>query len=242
MKLSNSKILVTGANRGIGRALVEEALARGVSTVYAGARDPASLADLAARSGGRVVPLALDLLHPEALAATAAQVGSLDLVVNNAGLLSSASLLAGSLEAVERDMATNFWGTLAVTRAFLPALERSGTGSAVANVLTVVALASMPALGGYSASKAAAFSLTQALRGELGKKGISVHAVFPGPVDTEMSKAITLPKTAPAEVARAILDGIEAGEEDIFPDAMARQVGLAWSGAPKSVEKMFAGM
>ena len=218
MKLSNSKILVTGANRGIGRALVEEALARGVSTVYAGARDPASLADLAARSGGRVVPLALDLLHPEALAATAAQVGSLDLVVNNAGLLSSASLLAGSLEAVERDMATNFWGTLAVTRAF------------------------MPALGGYSASKAAAFSLTQALRGELGKKGISVHAVFPGPVDTEMSKAITLPKTAPAEVARAILDGIEAGEEDIFPDAMARQVGLAWSGAPKSVEKMFAGM
>ena len=107
---------------------------------------------------------------------------------------------------------------------------------------TVVALAAMPALGGYSASKAAAWSATQALRARLGKQGLKVHAVFPGPVDTDMSKDITLPKTPPADVAKAILDGVEAGTDDIFPDAMAAQVGAAFAASPKKVEEMFASM
>lgn len=137
-------------------------------------------------------------------------------------------------------MQTNYFGTLAVTRAFVPTLERSG--GAIANVLTVASLASMAPLGGYSASKAAALSLTQAVRAELAPRGVRVHAVFPGPVDTDMSRAITLPKASPESVAEAILDGLARGDDDIFPDAMARQVASVWQGAPKEVERMFAAM
>jgi NAD(P)-dependent dehydrogenase (short-subunit alcohol dehydrogenase family) len=242
MNIQGSKIFVTGASRGIGRALVEELLARGASVVYAAAREPAALDALRARSEGRLVPVKLDITRSADVAAAASQVDSLDLLINNAGLLGSAGLFdaAGSTEAIELDMRTNFFGTLAVTRGLLPAIER-GRG-AVANVLTVVALASMPGLGGYSASKAAALSLTQALRGELGKRGLRVHAVFPGPVDTEMAREITLPKTPPADVARAILDGIVRGDDDIFPDPMSAQIGAEFAKGPKNVEKMFAAM
>jgi NAD(P)-dependent dehydrogenase (short-subunit alcohol dehydrogenase family) len=240
MNITSSQILVTGASRGIGLALTELALERGAARVYAAVRDPRALDALAARHGARLVPLALDLTRPDLIASAAARVASLDLLVNNAGLLSSQGLLSGDLGAIERDMQTNYFGTLAVTRAFLPALERA-KGSVV-NVLTVVALASMAGLGGYSASKAAALSLTQSLRGELGRKGMRVHAVFPGPVDTDMAREITLPKTAPSAVARAILEGVERGDEDIFPDPMARQVGDAWAKSPKDVERMFAAM
>jgi len=240
MALTSSTLLITGANRGIGRALTELALTRGAARIYAAARDPRSLDALVARGEGRIVPLTLDVTRPDQIAEAAAQVTSLDLLVNNAGLLSSAGLLSGELDAIERDMRTNYFGTLAVTRAFLPALER--TRGSVVNVLTVAALASMAGLGGYSASKAAALSLTQSLRAELGRKGMRVHAVFPGPVDTDMAREITLPKTPPTEVARAIFEGIERGDDDIFPDAMARQVGDVWARAPKEVEKMFAAM
>jgi NAD(P)-dependent dehydrogenase (short-subunit alcohol dehydrogenase family) len=240
MKLQGSKVLVTGSNRGIGRSLVQALLARGAATVYAAARDPKALAGLVAESGERVVPVQLDITNAVEVAAAGKLVDSLDLLINNAGLLGSGGLLDGSLEAIERDMRTNYFGTLAVTRALLPAIEKQ-KGSIV-NVLTVVALASMPGLGGYSASKAAALSLTQALRGELGKRGIGVTAVFPGPVDTDMAREITLPKTSPAEVAKAILDGLERGDEDIFPDAMAQQVGGEFAKAPKNVERMFAAM
>jgi len=240
MALTSSTLLITGANRGIGRTLTELALTRGAARIYAAARDPRSLDALVARGEGRIVPLTLDVTRPDQIAEAAAQVTSVDLLVNNAGLLSSAGLLSGELDAIERDMRTNYFGTLAVTRAFLPALER--TRGSVVNVLTVAALASMAGLGGYSASKAAALSLTQSLRAELGRKGMRVHAVFPGPVDTDMAREITLPKTPPTEVARAIFEGIERGDDDIFPDAMARQVGDVWARAPKEVEKMFAAM
>ena len=240
MKLQGSKVLVTGSNRGIGRSLVQALLARGASTVYAAARDPKALAGLVAESGGRVVAVQLDITNAAQVAEASKLVDSLDLLINNAGLLGSGGLLSDSTEAIERDMRTNYFGTLAVTRAFLPAIEKA-KGS-IANVLTVVALASMPGLGGYSASKAAALSLTQALRGELGKRGVGVHAFFPGPVDTDMAREITLPKTSPADVAKAILDGIERGDEDIYPDAMAQQVGGEFAKSPKNVERMFAAM
>jgi NAD(P)-dependent dehydrogenase (short-subunit alcohol dehydrogenase family) len=239
MHIGSSHLLITGSNRGIGRALVDAALARGAARVYAGARDPRNLEELVARAAGRVVPLEIDLTRPETIASAVAQVPTLDLLVKNAGRYSPGALTQSDLDDVYGDMATNFLGTLAVTRAFLPALKRNGEAAAVANVLSVVALSSVPALGGYSASKAAAWSLTQALRGELARKGIRVHAVFPGPVDTDMARDVTLPKTPPAEVARAILDAIEAGDEDIFPDPMSRQVAEAWSASPKSVERMF---
>jgi NAD(P)-dependent dehydrogenase (short-subunit alcohol dehydrogenase family) len=240
MQIQASRVFVTGSNRGIGRALVEELLARGASSVYAAARDPKALASLAERSNGRLIPVRLDITNAADIRAAAAQVSTLDLLINNAGVLGSRNILDNPLDAIERDMQTNYFGTLAVTRSLLPAIER-GQG-AIANVLTVAALASMPFLGGYSASKAAALSFTQALRGELSRRGLQVFAVFPGPVDTDMGSDIEIPKTPAVDVARAILDGIERGEEDIFPDPMASQIGALYANAPKSVEKRFAAM
>jgi short-subunit dehydrogenase len=141
---------------------------------------------------------------------------------------------------LQREFATNFYGPLAMARGFLPALERNR--GAMVNVLTVVSLASMPSLGGYAATKAAAFSLTQALRGELAARGIQVHAVFPGPVDTDMTRAIDLPKTSPTKVARAIVRGLAAGEADIAPDPMSQKVLAQWTRDPQSVAQQFAAM
>jgi NAD(P)-dependent dehydrogenase (short-subunit alcohol dehydrogenase family) len=240
MQIQGSRVFVTGANRGIGRALVEELLARGAATVYAAARDPKSLATLAEKSDGRVVPVRLDITNPSEVRAAAAQTATLDLLINNAGLLGSRNILDNPLDAIERDMQTNYFGTLSITRSLLPAIER-GRG-AVANILTVAALASMPFLGGYSASKAAALSLTQALRGELSRRGLQVFAVFPGPVDTDMGRDIEIQKTSASDVARAIIDGIERGDDDIFPDPMALQIGAEFAKAPKGVEKRFGAM
>jgi short-subunit dehydrogenase len=241
MKIKGSVVLVTGASRGIGKALVEKLLDAGAARVYAAARNPAHLEALVARDRARVVPLRLDTTSEADIASVAAKASDVTLLINNAGLLSSANLLTGSRASLQADFATNLFGTVDVTRALLPSLLRAKPG-AVVNLLSVVSVASMPGLGGYSASKAAAYSATLALRGELGKQDVAVHAVFPGPVDTDMSKDITLPKTSPEVVAQAIVDGIERGEEDIYPDPMAKQVMGAWLANPKEVERMFGAM
>lgn len=244
MNTKNSIAFVTGANRGIGEALVAELLARGASRVYAAARDPKSL-EAAVAKDRRVVPVRLDVTNESDVAKLGENARDAQLLFNNAGLLGAASLLTTPREVVQRDLDTNFFGSLAVARALLPALERAAENegrAAIVNVLTVVSLASMPALGGYSASKAAAYSMTQALRAELASRKIDVHAVFPGPVDTDMAREITLPKTSPQMVARAILDGVERGEEDIGPDAMSAQVLSTWRSSPKEVERMFASL
>lgn len=237
MKIESSIALVTGASRGIGRSLVTALLAGGAKKVYAAARD---VTKVDARDP-RVVPLKLDVTVAEDVAAAAKAAHDVDLLVNNAGVLASFDLLGASRGDLERDLATNYFGTLAVSRAFAPVIEARG-GGAIANVLTVVSLASMPALGGYSAAKAAAFSLTQALRAQLRPKNIAVHAIFPGPIDTEMSKDITLPKTSPDAAARAIVEGIARGEEDILPDPMAQQIFAQWTKDPKSIERQLGSM
>ena len=133
----------------------------------------------------------------------------------------------------------NVYGPLLTTRALAPVIERNG-GGAVVNVLTIVALASMPALAGYNASKAASWSLTQSLRGSLAAKGIAVHSVFPGPVDTDMAASIPVQKTSPDDVARAIVEGVAEGREDIFPDPMSASVYQSWRADHKAVERQFA--
>lgn len=240
MKIENSVAFVTGANRGIGLSLVHALVQGKAKKVYAAARDLTSLQALA-KAHPSVVPVQLDITHAEQLTAAVAKAADVTLLINNAGVLSSGSLLETPVGAIAQDFAVNTMGTLAVTRAFAPALAR-GADSAVVNLLTVVSLASMPALGGYSASKAASWSMTQGLRSELGKKGVKVFAVFAGPIDTEMSKDITLPKTSPQATAAAILQGIEAGSLDIFPDPMSQQVSAAWEKSPAEVAKMFANM
>ncbi len=241
MKIDGAVVLVTGANRGLGRALVEASLAAGARRVYAGARDPRQLQELVEREPKKVVPLALDITKPSSLEAAAAQATDVTVLFNNAGVLAAHGVLATPTEQLQADFATNFFGTLAATRAFLPALERAGR-AAVVNVLSVVSLANMPALGGYSAAKAAAYSATQALRADLQKKNISVHAVLPGPIDTDMVRTFEMPKTSPDVVAKAILAGVEEGLEEILPDPTSRQMFDVWRRDPKALERQLAAM
>ncbi len=240
MQIKNSIALVTGANRGIGRALVESLLAQGASKVYAAARRVKDLESVVALDPKRVVALQVDVTSPVQLSDAAAKAKDVTLLINNAGVLDFGSVLEAPAEAFARDFDVNFYGPLHTTRAFAGSLVR-GKG-AVVNVLTVVALASMPGIGVYNASKAAAWSLTQSLRGDLGKQGVKVFAVFPGPVDTDMAKEFPMQKASPREVADEILAGIEEGIEDIFPDPMSKQVYGAWAADHKAVERQFASM
>jgi NAD(P)-dependent dehydrogenase (short-subunit alcohol dehydrogenase family) len=239
MDLNGTTALVTGANRGIGRALVGALLDRRAGRVYAAARNVASLEPLIGRDPKRVIPLALDVSNRGQIAALPDGVLDLRLLINNAGVLDLGSALDVPLEAVDRNLAVNFYGPLLTARALAPVIEKNG-GGAIVNLLTIVAMASMPALAGYNASKAAAWSLTQSLRGSLANRGIAVHAVFPGPVDTDMAASIPLKKTSPEDVANAILDGVASGKEDIFPDPMSKSVYEAWRTDHKAVERQFA--
>ena len=218
--IANSAVLVTGSNRGIGRALVEEALSRGARRVYAGTREPWAHPDL------RVTPLTLDVTSAADIRAAADEVESLDVLVNNAGIALYDDLSDRS--AIERQLAVNLFGAYDVTRAFLPQLTRSG--GAIVNNLSLNSLAPLPVIPAYSISKAAAFSLTQSLRALLAGDGVSVHAVLTGPVDTDMSRGLQVPKPSAASVARAILDGVENDEEDIFPDPMSSAMAEGWRG------------
>lgn len=241
MKIQNAVALVTGANRGIGRSIVEELLRQGARRVYATARRTEALEPVLALDRDRVRALVLDVTDPVTVDAAAAAATDVNLLVNNAGVADFGGVLDLPLDRARRDMEVNYFGLLGVTRAFAPLIEANG-GGAVINLLSAVSLASMPGLGGYSASKAAAWSLTQALRGDLGKRGITVHGVFPGPVDTDMAKGFLMEKTAPLEVARVVLTSVEAGIEDIFPDPMSQGVYAAWSSDHKAVERQFASM
>jgi short-subunit dehydrogenase len=193
---------------------------------------------------GRIVGLPLDVTDEGSLARAAELAPDVMLLVNNAGVLASFGLLTSDTDAIAKDFAINFYGVLATTKAFLPALKRAGARGqgALVNMLSVVSLASLPSLGGYSASKAAASSVTQGLRVDLGKHGISVHGVFAGAIDTDMTRGMEMAKARPSDVARAILEGVERGEEDIFPDAMSRQISAAWRENPKQVERQLGGM
>jgi NAD(P)-dependent dehydrogenase (short-subunit alcohol dehydrogenase family) len=218
--LADKTLLVTGANRGIGHALVEEALTRGVAKVYAAARRPIDHPD------PRVRPIRLDLTEPASVADAAKLVDILDVLINNAGVSLVDDLSDPAV--IEAHLAVNLFGTFRVTRAFLPHL--SASRGALVNVLSLAALATVPVTPAYAISKAAAFSMTQSLRILLAGQGISVHAALPGPVDTDMIRGWDIPKTSPANAARAILDGVANGQEEIFPDPMSGTVAAAWDG------------
>ena len=228
MSIAGKTVLVTGANRGIGQALVAEALNRGAARVYAGTRVPMTNPD------PRVTPLALDVTSDEQIQAAAAQVGSLDILINNAGIALYDDLTDPAM--LERHLAVNLFGTFGVTRAFLPALTRSR--GAIVNNTSMMALAPFPVTPAYAISKAAVFNLTQSLRALLAGRGVRVHAVLTGPTDTDMTRGFEIPKAAPESVARAIFDGLERGEEEIFPDPMSASVADGWNhGVAKELER-----
>jgi NAD(P)-dependent dehydrogenase (short-subunit alcohol dehydrogenase family) len=233
MTIADKAVLVTGANRGIGQALVEEALRRGAKRVYAGTRQPLTHPD------PLVTPVTLDVTNAAQTQAAAEQVESLDILINNAGLALYDDL--SDPAALERSLAINLFGTYGVTQAFLPLL--TGSRGAIVNILSVAAWAPIPVMPAYSISKAAAFSLTQSLRALLTGRGVRVHAVLAGPVDTEMVRDLDVPKTSPEPVARAIFDGVENGEEEIFPDPMSASMAESWrSGAAKALERQNAAL
>lgn len=236
MDISSSTPVVTGAGRGLGRSLVEALLDRGVPKVYALARDPHAVC-----RDERVIAVRFDLLDRESIATAARTAAEATLLINNASTAAFATPLDADPEAVRRELAVNYEGVYETIRAFAPVLEGNGGGQIV-NVLSLLSLASTPPMTGYSASKAAAHSLTQALRPVLATKGITVHGVYPGGIDTDMLAGIDAPKTPAAEVAGGILDGLAADQEDIFPDPNSQAMSQIWWTDPKSFERAFSGV
>ena len=231
MTLEGKTVLITGAKRGIGRALVDEALARGADRVYAATRKPSTHAD------PRVQPVTIDLTDADSTRAAAADIEVLDVLVNNAGIAGYDDLSDAAV--LQQHLAVNLIGTLEVTQAFLPALMRS-EGSVV-NLTSTAGVAPLPFIPSYSISKAALLSLTQALRALFAPRGVRVHAVIAGPVDTQMSKDFKVPKASAGSVAAAIFDGVANGVEEIFPDPVAQQLTEAWTnGASKVLERSYA--
>jgi NAD(P)-dependent dehydrogenase (short-subunit alcohol dehydrogenase family) len=231
MNITNKTVLITAANRGIGKALVDEALRRGAKKVYAGTRSPVQHPDK------RVTPLTLDVTSASQIQRAVDEVDTLDVLINNAGVAIYDDL--SNLEVIEKHLAVNFLGLLKVTQAFLSLLKRSK--GAIVNNLSMAALAPLPVIPAYSISKAAALNMTQSLRALLVADGVTVHAVVLGPIDTDMNRGFEIPKASTESAARGIFDGLEKNEEDIFPDPASQSIAENWrNGVSKTLERQFA--
>ncbi|MFO6418655.1 SDR family oxidoreductase [Hylemonella sp. W303a] len=218
MKLDQSVVLITGANRGIGLEFARQALARGARRVYAAARDPASV-----RLEG-VMPLRLDVTDPAQVIAAAKDYGDVTLVVNNAGIAMPGGFLADTdLSATRRQLETNFIGMLQMAQAFAPVLAKNG-GGALLNVLSIASWINRPVLGTYGASKSAAWALTNGLRHELREQGTQVTALHMGFVDTDLTRGMEVPKSTPQDIVRLAYEGLEAGAMEVLADDITRQV------------------
>ncbi|TYP87988.1 SDR family oxidoreductase [Blastococcus xanthinilyticus] len=226
MDITGSVALVTGANRGLGRAFAQQLLERGAAKVYATSRRP-ELVDV---PGVAVLPL--DVTDPESVAAAVAAAGDVTLLVNNAGITTGSNLVTGDLTEIRREMETHFFGTLGVIRAFAPVLARNG-GGAIANVLSALSWFSTAGANAYAAAKAAEWSLTNGVRIELTGQGTSVTGIVLGAADTDMMAGYTGPMTAPADVVRAALDGVEAGAWEVLVDDWSRGVKAALAADPR---------
>jgi len=225
MDMRDTTVFITGANRGLGLAFARAALARGARKVYASARDPSKV------TLAGVVPVKLDVTHPEDAAAAALACGDVTLLVNNAGIASTGGFLREeSVDEARRLFETNFFGMLHVSRAFAPVLARNG-GGAIVNVLSVSTWIS-GALSVYGASKSAAWALTNGLRLELAERGTQVLALHAGFIDTDLTQGIDGPKSSPDDIVRATLDGLEAGASEVLADDISRAVHAGLTASP----------
>ena len=231
MDITQKTLLITGASRGVGRALLEEALKRGATRIYAGHRGGFQHPDT------RVTPVNLDVTNPAEVQRVAGEVAALDLLVNNAGIALFDDLTDPVF--IDKHLAVNFLGPYRMIQAFLPRLKHAR--GAILNVLSLAALAPIPVTPAYSISKAAAHSMTQSYRAYLAGPGVKVHAVYLGPVDTDMTRGFDIPKASATDVAQEIFDGLARGEEDIFPDAVSRTIAEGWrDGVVKGFERQYA--
>ena len=227
MKIEGSVALVTGANRGLGFEFSRQLLGRGAAKVYGAVRDPDVLRD------DRVVPVRLDVTDRGSIEAAAAIATDVTLLINNAGIMTGARVL-GDEDQLRREIEVNYLGTVAVTRAFAPILAANG-GGAVINVLSVLSWLTLPTTGGYSAAKAASWAATNALRHELHDNATKVLALHVAYMDTDMTKEVEAPKSAPGDVAAKALDGLEAGEQEVLADQTSRHVKAAMAGPPSNL-------
>jgi NAD(P)-dependent dehydrogenase (short-subunit alcohol dehydrogenase family) len=225
MKIEGCSALVTGANRGLGRAFALALQERGARTVYAGARDPGSVTDPG------LVPIELDITNPASVGAAAERCADVTLLINNAGVLLRGGLVrSSSMDAARAEMETNYFGTLGMCRAFAPVLARGGGGGgAIVNVLSVLSWATLPGVASYAVSKAAAWSMTNGVRLELREQGTSVIAVHAAFIDTDMAAGVLQPKISPVEVAEQALDAVESGSHVVLADRITHETkaGLA---------------
>ena len=242
VSISGKVAFVSGANRGIGKAITVELLKSGANKVYAGARNVDSLQSLVAQYGDRLQPLQLDVTKDDDIADVANIAADVDILVNNAGVMSGGNFTNGNLfESLQTNLEVNLWGLAKLTNAFFESLK-SKDSAAIVNVSSVAGLANMPIASTYSVSKAAVHSLTQGLRGELTGTNVLVVGVYPGPIDTEMAKGFDMDKDSPENVAKNVIQALEEGAEDVFPDVMSKQIGAGYMASPKAVESQFAGM
>lgn len=226
MKIQNSVALVTGANRGLGLAFTQALLAGGARKVYAAARDPASV-----KQPG-VLPVQLDVTNPGQVASAATELGDVTLVINNAGIIRGSGFLGEKgVEAVRAELETNFFGPVHVSRAFAPILARNG-GGAIVNVLSALSWVAFPSSSTYSASKAAAWSFSNGLRNELRAQGTQVLALHVGYMDTDMVREVAAPKSKPEDVARQVLEALEAGKSEVLADEVSRRIKQNLSAEP----------
>ena len=242
--IEGSVALVTGANRGIGRAIVEALIARGAAKVYAAARNPEGVADLVAAHPGRVVALALDVTDDAAVAAAAAAAGDVQLLVNNAGIATGLGLSISDpavMDGAAAEMDVNYFGLLRMTQAFSSTLAANGGGSIV-NLSSVVGLSAFAPFVSYSVSKAAVRSLIQSGRVSLAAQGTKVIGVYPGPIDTDMAKDLPFDKTSPEHVAGAILDAVETGTLDVYPDPFSQDFSSRFEESPAALEQHITAM
>ena len=232
-------VLISGSNRGIGRAIAIEFLERGAKKVYAGARNTASLQSLQEQYGERLVPVTIDVTDQSSIDQAAAIAGDVDILVNNAGILFPGGFLDDqTIEQLNKHLDVNVIGLIKLTQAFLGQLK-SKESAAIVNISSVAGLANMPSIGTYSASKAIVHSITQGIRGELASENILVAGVYPGPIDTDMAKGFEMDKDSPENVAKNVIQALASGIEDIFPDTMSEQIGSQYKSSPKAVEEAF---
>lgn len=240
MIIEGVKVLVTGSNRGLGVEIVRSLLAAGVGKIYAAARDPDTLVQTHALDSDRVIPVRLDITNDEEIAAATHAAHDITLLINNAGVLDFAGALDTTIAHIDRNMATNFHGTFALTRAFVPVIEANG-GGVIANVLTVLSFVSAPIFSAYNASKAASWSMMMSLRPYVEPKGIQIVNIFPTTIETEMVVKLDKLKAKPADVAEHIISGLIDGKEDIYPVG-AQKFYDDWRADQKAIERYYAGL
>ncbi|HXR02048.1 MAG TPA: SDR family oxidoreductase [Pseudomonas sp.] len=240
MKIENAVVLVTGANRGIGRTFVEELLKRGAAKIYVAARDTASLSDLLKAGDRRLVALPLDVTDPDQVAAAASVANDVTLLINNAGYAAfDGAISATSIDDARQEMEVNYFGPLAMTRAFAPVLAKTGGG--VVNMLSMLSLISLPMAATYSASKAAGLSLTRSIRAELAGQGTQVVGVLAVQAETEMGAKMPEPRLSPLEIVTDTLDAVEAGSNDeVVAGAQTRGIHDKFTANPQQVQAMMS--